>query len=490
MKRAPISGLAIAVVALIAAIVMAHWRHGPEFGADDHGQYLLHAKALVEGRPYTDIGFIHTPYSTLVAPIAEPPGLPVLIAGVFSVAGTGSGAARAILLTSFALFGLLVFQYFKHAASPIVAAIVTAWTLVALGRLHALDTMLADLPFCVCLWLAFHLADGAPVRGTKRLLLLTLAGAAAFTFRMAALPLLPAAATALLVRDGEERRGFLISGAAWTLAAVAVMWGLPAAEVLAGEALRSPAAILGDVTLNARAIWDGARMWSPLWLEHRALNLTLHSVLLVVAIIGAVIALRAQPRRFAYITAAWYLIMLVALPTRAPRYMWPLFPLMTYAFLTGAQWLLALVPRVHVARRQVLACTVATLVIVAGLARDVIAPAPRTFDSIPDVQSVRDVLRREDGGTGRVRVVVFAPRVVAWEDGLTTMSMFDAPPDEMLRVLREHGITHVVSGDAGTYAIGAAGIPRLVESRPGSFRELYRNDSFRVYATRDRALAQ
>lgn len=231
-------------------------------------------------------------------------------------------------------------------------------------------------------------------------------------------------------------------------------------------------------------------MWSPLWLPHRASNLVLHLALFAVAVPGAVIAFRSQPRRFGYLTAAWYLVMLVALPTRASRYMWPLYPLMTFAFLTGAQWLGGYVFRARPARPQLLGGSLAALLIGIGLVRDVVAPAPPTFERVPDVQGVREVLRREDGSTGKVRVVVFAPRVLSWTDGLTTMSMFDAAPDEMLRVLREHRITHVVSGDAGTFAIGASGVSRMVESRPEMFAEVYANDSFRVYVVRDSALAQ
>jgi hypothetical protein len=313
---------------------------------------------------------------------------------------------------------------------------------------------------------------------------LALAGAAAFTFRMAALPLLPATATALFAREREERRGFLLLGVAWTAAAAAVMWGLPAAEVLAGETMRSPATIAADIAVNARAMWDGSRMWIPLWLPHQWANLVLHLAVLAVAAVGAVIALRAQPKRFAYVVAAWYLVMLVVLPTRASRYMFPMYPLMTFAFLTGVRWLGSLVPGAG-SRPSLLSASAAVLLLVSGLARDVAAPTPPTFATLPDVQGVREVLRRENAARGDVRVAIFAPRVLTWMDGLTTTSLFDAPPDEMIRVLRDQRITHVVNGDAGTFAIGASEVSRMITTHPESFRKLYANDSFQVYAVVD-----
>lgn len=480
MKQ-PRVGVTALIVAVLAIVIWIHWGHGPELGADDHGQYLLHAKALVEGRPYTDIGFIHSQYSTLVAPIAEPPGLPVLIAGVFSLAGMHEQAPRVILYVSFALFILTVFFYFRRITRQSLAAFIALWTLVALGRTHALDTMLADLSFCATLWLAFLIADRSEVQGWKTVLGLALAGAAAFTFRMAALPLLPAAATALVLRKNEERVGFFVVGALWTAAAAAVMFGLPAAEVLAGESVRSFSTIASDVQINIRAIWEGARAWSPLWLPHRLPNLIVHLVFLAIAGMGILVAFPRNMRRFAFICGAWYVVMLVILPTRAARYLWPLFPLMTYGFLTGIE-VIARALTLPDARRSLVTACIASVVAALGLFHDAIAPRPRSYTEMTDVQEVRDVLHQQASNDAEIRVVIFSPRVAAWEDGFTTMNMFDAPNDTMLAFLRENQITHVVSGDAGTYAIGAAGIARLVDERPDAFTELKRNNTFRVFS--------
>lgn len=460
-------------------IGIVHADHGPAFGADDHGQYLLHAKALVEGRPYTDIGFIHTRYSTLVAPIAEPPGLPLLLAGMFEVAGQRSGAVRIILFAFFVLLGTFVYRYFRTMASVGSAALVTAWTLTALARSHALDTVLADLPFCAALWMCFFLADSALVRGSRRLVLLGAAGAAAFAFRMAALPLLPAAASALLLRDREERRGFLTLGIVWTLAAGAVMFGLPAAEALGSETLRTPAVAWRDLLFNLQAMIWGAREGIPLSFDNASLSLSLHAVVLGIALVGAVAGLRAHHRRFAWIAAIWYLVMLAALPTRSSRYMWALYPLLAFSFIEGVRWI-ANAAGLRRVRGAMPAYAAALALIVAGLTRDVLAPTPPTYTLVKDVTTLRAALAREDTGVRRLRVVVFAPRVMAWEDGHVTMAPFAAASDEMLRVMHAFAITHVVLGDAGTHVAGTAAVERLVTERPTVFREVFRNASFRV----------
>ena len=208
----------------MAVAGLNHAGHGPTLGADDHGQYLLHAKALVEGRPYADIGFIHTPYSTKVAPLTEPPGLPLLIAGVFLVRGQRTQAVRGILYVSFALFAVFVFTYFRSISGAGIAAVVTAWTVTSLARMHVLDTVLADLPFCAALWACFWLADTTPNSRGQRIALLAVAGAAAFLFRLAALPLIPAAFfAAFATRRTGGWRAYAALGVFWSAVALLVM---------------------------------------------------------------------------------------------------------------------------------------------------------------------------------------------------------------------------------------------------------------------------
>ena len=48
---------------LIPFLVLAalHWDWLPGATYGDHAQYLAHARAIVEGRPYGDIGYIYQP---------------------------------------------------------------------------------------------------------------------------------------------------------------------------------------------------------------------------------------------------------------------------------------------------------------------------------------------------------------------------------------------------------------------------------------------
>src|SRR5258705_3396294 len=68
----------------------------------DQAQYLLHARAILAGRGYTDDGYITSP-RVVISPKAYPPGLPLVIA-----AAEGAGAPlvvmRLLMIASAVLF--------------------------------------------------------------------------------------------------------------------------------------------------------------------------------------------------------------------------------------------------------------------------------------------------------------------------------------------------------------------------------------------------
>jgi hypothetical protein len=405
------------LVALLLAASAWHWNHGPALGADDHGQYLLHARAIAHGASYSDIGFLHSRYTTLIAPVAEPPGLPFSIAVIFATLGENMLAVRALLVLALLVFAVAVWRYWRPIANDTVAAFVVAWSAVALLRLHTVDTVLADVPFAAALWFTLALVDAPGDRRTPAFAWLALAGALAFSFRMAALPLIPALALYAVAAPPQHRRGYVVVGLAWALAAVAVLFLLPGASSLGSEVARGSDEVARDAWINGRTAFEGARQWVPIELPGRTANLVLDGVLLVIAGIGALIVLREHPWRFAHLTTIWYLVMLVALPTRAARYVWPLYPLLTFAFIRGASWLVqkaAIGPRV-----RPLAPAFGVLLLTIGLLQDAFSGTPPTLARSSDAREVIAALHRADSvrGPGAVRVAFFG--LCRWPPGFT-----------------------------------------------------------------------
>ncbi len=450
---------------LIALLALVHWSHGPALGADDHGQYLLHARALLDGAPYTEIGFLHSRYSTLVAPVAEPPGLPLLMAGVLA---TGSALVmRLALVACLAAAGVAVFRYWRAAEGASTGVLVAGWTAIALGGSHAFDTVLADLPFMACVWVALDLAqrEGPGWR-------MIVAGALAFTFRMAALPLIPLAATMVLFVDRPQRRGWILATIAWAVVAAAVLVGLSAGSALGSEAVRGPATLMADLKLNLAAMLDGAREAVPYGASNRMVRWTLVGSTLVLALAGLLASVRDRKHRVLWVFVVWYALMLLALPTRAGRYLWPCIPLVAFGCVRTAR---ALITDRRDAVR--LGTGLATVVALVGVGQQALRPAPATWATDDEVRAVSAFLRTDTAS----RVVFFSPRVLTWETGIPSAPPFEAPADTALAFLRTHHITHVVDGDRGTGAVGQGGVAAWVRERPLDFVLVRETPAFRVF---------
>jgi hypothetical protein len=254
---------------------------------------------------------------------------------------------------------------------------------------------------------------------------------------------------------------------------------LPGADALGSEVSRSFAQILRDVQINAGATFEGARQWVPITFASPLANYVLQGTLLVVAAIGALAAFGEHPRRFTYITTFWYLVMLVALPTRASRYLWPLYPLMTFAFIRGCHWLLDRAGVALGGRAPHVGVTVATLALAYGLYQDARSPAPRTLATEADTKQIVDIMRLN--AAAQPRVAFFSPRVLSWEAGVTTTAFSSGTPQEIYAEIARLRLTHVVVGDANTSAPASAEIARAVEDHSSSFDPVFRNRSFTVY---------
>jgi len=67
--------LLLATLLPFAAVAASRWSEPPSAEEGDYAHYLLHAKALAEGRPYSDIGFISTSMNWTIGPEVQRPGV-------------------------------------------------------------------------------------------------------------------------------------------------------------------------------------------------------------------------------------------------------------------------------------------------------------------------------------------------------------------------------------------------------------------------------
>lgn len=76
-------------------LVLAAMTDGHVWG-DDWAQYVLHARNIVTGHPYTDTGYLFNPDRPHVGPPSYPPGLPLLLAPILAVSGINIFAFKVV----------------------------------------------------------------------------------------------------------------------------------------------------------------------------------------------------------------------------------------------------------------------------------------------------------------------------------------------------------------------------------------------------------
>jgi hypothetical protein len=297
--------------------------------------------------------------------------------------------------------------------------------------------------------------------------MMAIAGAIAFSIRMAALALLPAIALMAVMRPRREWIGLSLVALVWVVAAALVMFGLPTSTALAAETARGGSRLLSDFFYNARVI-QRAVLESFLYpFPSNLANDVLHVVLVLVALAGAWKLLREGPRRFAWLFVASYVFMLVILPTRATRYWWPLVPLQIMATLEG----LALLARSVRGMPRWTPSVVATLLGLTGIIRGA-QPPPTPFAQREDVNAVVDAIHQAVRPDEKPRVVIFSPRLFTWHTRVPAMGYFSATPDRVLAELRDKRINFLVAGTLGEEVLFDNSIDRVLAERSEGFKPL------------------
>lgn len=461
---------------VLLSLVQSSRLPAPEVG--DYAQYILHAQALSEGRPYHDIGYLYSPHGALIGPKVQPPGWPLLLVPVVKFAGTGFVLPTLLMNLLGVLFLMWVVARFARAGEVALGACAAALVGVALRWSPTITAPLSDLPFCAMVWAVILVADrNTPLTWRRASALGVLTGYAAMS-RVAGVALVPAVALLALVRPLDRRALFSVVGVFALGAAGALsVFGLDSVP-FARLILRAPSLVdrawanallyrlpVLDVTLYPFP-WDRA-------------NDAYHLLALGLMAVGVPAFLRRFGRSFLGVLLVPYGAMLLVAPVADQRYLWPLWPVVAYLMFAGARTVLAWVPRVapH-AERIVLGGT--TVLCLGGIMPLALRPAGPSLLGNPDVQ---DVMRWVSTAPDRasMRVVFISPRVMTLETGVPAMGIFNAPDSIVLNEYQRVGITHLIGGDAGTGHPAWARVDALVQANPTLFVPVHRNPSFTVY---------
>ncbi|MGL4514605.1 MAG: hypothetical protein ACRCT8_16070 [Lacipirellulaceae bacterium] len=477
------------------AAVAANWRSGGGLTGGDYAQYLLHAQTLWEGRPYGDIGWIFTPLNPLLGPVAEPPGLPLLVNWTRWVCGgddplavrpwlVAFGAAYAVLAGWWAgrRWGLAV-GFGVALLTPL------SWELV----LFSAAVVNSDLPLAAALWGLIVVGDTRGRWGPGRTAVATALAIAAIAFRTPGVAALPALFAFWLVHRRSVGHGPLVAAAAGLGAFYPTHLAIPVLNASLSalpEGFAARAWRAAQSAAEYRLAFNEAVGYP---LSSDLGNDVFHAFAAVLCTVGFVTWVRRDGCSLAACLAACYAALLLAAPLVQTRYAWPLFPFLLLWVLLGIdRTALALgnrsAPVSSANRWHGVPVALASCALAIGLvAQGARQPEPLVVADHPEVRLAlafaESLAAKPDARSPRV--LFFRPRILTLKTGVPAMGNFVASPADSIAELTRLGITHVFVGNLGVIDSGeGASIARAVEANPAEFEPVFEGDAFRCYRFR------
>lgn len=466
--------------ALLPFVVLAviHWGVPPAATDGDYAHYILHAKALSEGKGYTDIGYIYTDLN-LVGPRAQPPGWPLVLAPFVAVFGTHSQVFKLLVTMLVAAFAFTAGTYFAREGNKLAGLAVIAVVPIALETQYSTSSAMSDPLFCVLIWLTFLYADTDTRAGSRRWIMLAVLCAMAISVRIAGVAMLPALVLyALLQRKQEGLRGVmplvLLVGAAGLVAYAAsdyIPFLARTFRNLTADRLSMKVFIARyRVALSAGALYPFPNGFA---------NDLYHAAVGIPLVIGAINFFRTRWRTLLGCFIIAYLAILVISPVREPRYAWPLFPLITVWTLGGVSWLgtRLLPPRLSASVPSFSLALVAVLTLTSTW--ELVRRAPReSLLGNPDTVALFNWMRAT-ADTSNIRVVFTNPRVLTLETDIPAMGIPLSDEERVISELERQRITHVVVQVHPTRQ-AERDIKELVSKHPEQFPPVFSNASHDV----------
>lgn len=457
------------------ALVVHHRGWFPDVTQGDYAQYLSHARAVVEGRAYDDIGYLYHAAAWSLGPTTYPPGLPLTLAPLLIHGDSGAVLARWLMLISLVAGAVLFARRVSRdcpAGHGMLAAAAAAYSIEASGRLFG---PLSDPGFLALFWATILAADHIDGWTVRRTTAVTMLGGLAMAYRLPGLALVPALVLFAVWHRDRTRWRPLIPVALWVSGgAVALrlnVLSLPRGSSLASTLSTLPSRVTGALS----ALIDGTRELLQSPLPWAAGNLTYHALGMSLMLAGMAWVFRTWRRTLLGAAVASYLILLLAAPVSSARYYWPLWPLAMLALPIGLQALTSrYLPRLRGAAPLLMLAPFLSLPWL--LTR---APRP-SLQADPEGQALTMQIQRI-ASAGPTRVAFHNPRALTWLTRVPSMGLAERTAQGQLAAMMDREVTHLVLSsrlDGGCVEFIAAG---LVRGHGDRFREAWANADYRVF---------
>ncbi len=459
-----------------AAVVAVHWADAPGANDGDYAQYLLHAKAIAELRPYSDIGYIYSRMN-LVGPAAQPPGWPLVLAPFVAAFGTDSPVIKLLVVLLVAAVGVVAGLYFARQGEKVAAIAVAAVVPLALEIEWATGSALSDPLFCLLVWITLYVADSDKPIDWKRGTLVAVLCVATISVRIAGVALPPAILLYLLLfRRQDARKAIVPLALVIGLGAVVAIFArdqIPFVDRIVRAFDRSRA------LARFAATYKGALANSVLFpFSSNGANDLYHALAAVPLLIGLVLFIKQRARSVLACFILMYGALLVVAPVAELRYAWPLTPLGIVWFVSGLTWLgNRLVPRWRPAIPRV-ALALAGAVTFATAVQLIQRPARPALLGNPDTRELFDWMR-QTADTSDIRVVFSNPRVLTLETRVPAMGIPSGDVSAVLAEFDRKHITHVVVARRPV-SLRERNFSAFISGRPQHFVPAFLNETHDV----------
>jgi len=473
------------------ALVLLHWNWGPTASASDYAQYLLHARAIIEGRPYAETGYIYHPGAGLIGPPAFPPGLPLTLAPLVAIGGVHTPLVRLLMVGSVLLFAVLAaWRLAREVEQPWQAAFAAALAAYTVEASLGTIAPLSDPGFAALFWATIIVVDQGGGWTWRRVAAVAALGFAAIAYRTAGIALVPGLLLyAFIHRARFGARPFVPVGVwiAAGLVGLAVGVRVPFSERFARSIANSGSHLATFVEQYKLGLFR-AELYP---FSSNVANDVYHAFASVLLLLGLGFIWRAR-RTFMVTLAAGYGLMLLIAPVAEPRYAWPLFPILGAALARGTTLVVQRLAKTWQPRAQTLTAAAPLFaVLLIAFATDARRPAPASLVRHPDARALFTWLseRQRSAGAAPLRVAFYNPRVVALEAGVPAMGYLPRTAPGVVTALKQQRVTHIIWQAQGLGDSLNPGRPpcvqraanRLPELYPNLFTIEYQNATFRVY---------
>lgn len=203
--------LIIAFVALFYALTI---HPGLPWG-DDFAMYLMHARNLATGMPYSATGYIYNPARPDIGPPSYPPFFPAIIAPSVAIAGFNTRLLKGEVAVCFLAALWLIYVYVRRQVPQPYAVGIVAVMGLSPYCWQLRDNIASDMPFLLLLFLTYHQlaeSDRKQWKSVGNAFFVGLLMHLCFACRIAGIVVLPSLfAFELLKRHGFPRPGVWIS---------------------------------------------------------------------------------------------------------------------------------------------------------------------------------------------------------------------------------------------------------------------------------------